>query len=103
MAAFRKYTHEEMVKEEEGINFLVRIVSMASFSSLVVCFICQLQHGDLRIHVKEAKDLPDTDNFAFNISRGDLTDPFVTIFLDQVGSLWTLQEFYMLPQYRWSC
>ena len=25
MAAFRKYTHEEMVKEEEGINFLVRI------------------------------------------------------------------------------
>ena len=37
--------------------------------------------------MKEAKDLPDTDNFAFNISRGDLTDPFVTIFLDQVSSL----------------
>ena len=31
MAAFRKYTHEEMVKEEEGINFLVRIFSMACF------------------------------------------------------------------------
>ena len=49
------------------------------------CFNFPLQHGDLRIHVKEAKDLPDTDNFAFNISRGDWTDPFVTIFLDQVG------------------
>ena len=59
---------------------------------LVVVVSCSivfgLQHGDLRVHVKEARDLPDTDNFAFNISRGDWTDPFVTVFLDQVQSVW---------------
>ena len=33
-----------------------------------------------------ARDLPDTDNTFFNISRGDWTDPFVTVFLDQVNS-----------------
>ena len=42
------------------------------------------QHGDLRVHVIAARDLPDTDNTFFNISRGDWTDPFVTVFLDQV-------------------
>jgi len=68
MAAFRKYTHQEMVKEEENIPFL---------------------HGDLRVHVIAARDLPDTDNFAFNISRGDWTDPFVTVFLDEVELLKT--------------
>ena len=31
-----------------------------------------------------ARDLPDTDNTFFNISRGDWTDPFVSIFLDGV-------------------
>ena len=43
-----------------------------------------LQHGDLKVHVIAARDLPDTDNTFFNISRGDWTDPFVTVFLDQV-------------------
>ena len=42
------------------------------------------QHGDLKVHVIAARDLPDTDNTFFNISRGDWTDPFVTVFLDQV-------------------
>ena len=69
----------------------------------MTCFICQLQHGDLRIHVKEAKDLPDTDNFMFDISKGDWTDPFVTIFLDQVGSLQLGQNLYILLEHRWSC
>ena len=38
-----------------------------------------LLHGNLRIHVIEAKDLPDTDNAFFNIQRGDLTDPYVEV------------------------
>jgi len=38
-----------------------------------------LLHGLLKIHVIEAKDLPDTDNAFFNISRGDLTDPYVEL------------------------
>ena len=36
-----------------------------------------------------ARDLPDTDNTFFNISRGDWTDPFVTVNLDQVELLKT--------------
>ena len=38
-----------------------------------------LLHGLLKVHVVEAKDLPDTDNAFFNISRGDLTDPYVEL------------------------
>ena len=37
MAAFRKYTHEEMVKEEERINFLVRI--FINYLFLIVSFV----------------------------------------------------------------
>ena len=40
-------------------------------------------HGTLKIHVVGARDLPDTDSTFFNISRGDWTDPYVVIFLDQ--------------------
>ena len=38
-----------------------------------------LLHGLLKVNVIEAKDLPDTDNAFFNISRGDLTDPYVEV------------------------
>ena len=47
------------------------------------------QHGDLRVHVIAARDLPDMDNTFFNISRGDWTDPFVCVYLDQVQLLKT--------------
>ena len=39
-------------------------------------------HGTLKIHVIEARDLPDTDSSFFHISRGDWTDPYVQISLD---------------------
>ena len=44
-------------------------------------------HGELQVEVQEAKDLPDTDNFLFNIKRcvgqdKDVTDPYVAVFLD---------------------
>ena len=38
-----------------------------------------LLHGTLQVQVFAARDLPDTDNALFNISRGDWTDPFVEI------------------------
>ena len=38
-----------------------------------------LLHGILRVHVIAAQDLPDTDNIFFNISRGDLTDPYLEL------------------------
>ena len=40
-----------------------------------------LLHGRLHIEAVEARDLPDTDNAFFNISRGDLTDPYLEIAL----------------------
>ena len=46
-------------------------------------------HGTLKIHVIEARDLPNTDNAFFNIDRGDVTDPFVTISLGEVPLLKT--------------
>ena len=54
------------------------------FHILIHITLASAQHGDLRVHVIAARDLPDTDNTFFNISRGDWTDPFVTVFLDQV-------------------
>ncbi|CAB4065983.1 PLD1_2 [Lepeophtheirus salmonis] len=44
-------------------------------------------HGELRVEIVEANDLPDTDNFLFNIKRcfgqeKDVTDPYVTVYLD---------------------
>ena len=38
-----------------------------------------LLHGNIKFHIIEAKDLPDTDNVFFNISRGDLTDPYLEV------------------------
>ena len=40
-------------------------------------------HGTLKIHVIEAKDLPDTDSSFFHIARGDWTDPYVVVYLDK--------------------
>jgi len=48
-----------------------------------------LLHGILRVHVIEAKDLPDTDNAFFNISRGDLTDPYLEVKIDNTSLLKT--------------
>ena len=39
-------------------------------------------HGTLKIHVIQAEDLPDTDSTFFHISKGDWTDPYVQISLD---------------------
>merc|ERR1712106_119127 len=54
--------HCSMLQYEEETNFL---------------------HGTLKIHVIAARDLPDTDSTFFNINRGDWTDPYVAVFLDQ--------------------
>ena len=81
MAAYRALTQKELVHSEEEIPFLVSLLSLLHLLTLV-----SSQHGDLRVHVIAARDLPDTDNTFFNISRGDWTDPFVTVFLDQVNS-----------------
>ena len=40
-------------------------------------------HGRLKVHIKRAADLPDTDNFFWNISSGDTTDAYV---LGKLGS-----------------
>ena len=40
-------------------------------------------HGTLKIHVIEARDLPDTDSSFFHIARGDWTDPYVVVYLDK--------------------
>ena len=40
-------------------------------------------------NLEPLRDLPDTDNAFFNIERGDLTDPFVTVTLDDVHLLKT--------------
>jgi len=89
MAAYRALTQKELVHSEEEIPFL---------------------HGDLRVHVIAARDLPDTDNTFFNISRGDWTDPFVTVFLDQVNSALNASSMttgltLLSPSFliRWSC
>jgi len=40
-------------------------------------------HGTLCISVIAARDLPDKDSTFFNVNRGDWTDPYAAIFLDQ--------------------
>ena len=40
-------------------------------------------HGQLRVHVQRAADLPDTDTVFFNIDGKDVTDPYVTASLGQ--------------------
>jgi len=39
-------------------------------------------HGDLKIHVIAARDLPDTDSTFFNVNRGDWTDPYAAVYLE---------------------
>ena len=41
-------------------------------------------HGKLEIIIYEARGLPDTDNMLWGLIPGDLTDPYVTIYLDSV-------------------
>jgi len=48
-----------------------------------------LLHGLLKVHVIEAKDLPDTDNLFYNISRGDVSDPFVELCIESSSLLKT--------------
>merc|ERR1712126_277417 len=38
--------------------------------------------GDLEVTILEARDLPDTDNFLFGMFKEDVTDPFVSGYLD---------------------
>jgi len=40
-------------------------------------------HGQLKIHVIKAYDLPDTDTAFFNIDGKDVTDPYVNVFLGE--------------------
>lgn len=51
-------------------------------------------HGDLLVEIQEARDLPDTDNFLFNIKRcfgqeKDVTDPYVAVLLDNTKIITT--------------
>ena len=48
-----------------------------------------LLQGTLIFIAKEAKDLPDTDNVFFNISRGDLTDPFLQVSIGSAAPIKT--------------
>ena len=54
----------------------------------------QLLHGELQVEIQEARDLPDTDNFLFNIKHcfgqdKDVTDPYVAVFLDHTRIITT--------------
>ena len=55
-------------------------ISNLNIADKLVC-VAPLLHGTLDIHAVEAKNLPDTDNLFFNISRGDLTDPYLEVCL----------------------
>ena len=51
-------------------------------------------HGELEVDIQEGRDLPDTDNFMFNIKRcfgqeKDVTDPYVTVCLDNTRIITT--------------
>ena len=46
-----------------------------------------IKNVSFQVEITEAKDLPDTDNFMFNIKRcfgqeKDVTDPYVAVCLD---------------------
>ena len=53
-------------------------------------------HGNLRIHVISAEDLPDTDTAFFNIDGKDVTDPYVT------GDLGYARIFKVIDFYSWN-
>ena len=47
-----------------------------------------------QVEIQEARDLPDTDNFLFNVKRcvgqdKDVTDPYVAVFLDSTKIITT--------------
>ena len=51
-------------------------------------------HGELEVDIQEGRDLPDTDNFMFNIKRcfgqeKDVTDPYVAVCLDNTRIITT--------------
>ena len=51
-------------------------------------------HGELEVDIVEAKNLPDTDNFMFNIKNcfgqeKDVTDPYVAVSLDHTRIITT--------------
>ena len=51
-------------------------------------------HGELEVDIIEAKNLPDTDNFMFNIKNcfgqeKDVTDPYVAVSLDHTRIITT--------------
>jgi hypothetical protein len=51
-------------------------------------------HGELEVEIQEARDLPDTDNYLFNIKRcfgqeKDVTDPYVAVLLDHTRIITT--------------
>ena len=51
-------------------------------------------HGELEVDIQEARDLPDTDNFLFNIKNcfgqeKDVTDPYVAVCLDNTRIITT--------------
>ena len=51
-------------------------------------------HGELEVDIQEARDLPDTDNFMFNIKNclgqeKDVTDPYVAVCLDNTRIITT--------------
>ena len=51
-------------------------------------------HGELEVDIQEGRDLPDTDNFMFNIKRcfgqeKDVTDPYVAVCLDSTRIITT--------------
>ena len=55
-------------------------------------------HGELIVEIQEARDLPDTDNFLFNIKRcfgqeKDVTDPYVAVTLDNTRIITTSVRF----------
>merc|ERR1711936_1401011 len=76
--------------DTRGVPVLSLLHSILQLSSSVRTGAMSLQyeeevnflHGTLKIHVIEARDLPDTDSSFFHISRGDWTDPYVQISLD---------------------
>ena len=67
-------------------------------------------HGELEVDIVEAKDLPDTDNFMFNIKHcfgqeKDVTDPYVAVSLDHTRiittSVSTTAFFFMFLSTVW--
>ena len=49
-------------------------------------------HGRLKVSIKEAKGLSDTDTALFNLFSGDVTDPFVT---GDFGTAWLFKTKYI--------